>query len=357
MSGMAILGILLVTLAGLGTGTGIWPMKRMRVLQFEHYWFVAMFLGLFLIPWTIVLTRVPDPWAAYSGVGWSTLLKANLFAFGWGIANVLYGLCVVRIGAALTGAIMTGLGIIAGTTLPMIMKGTGLFANAPDLDSAGGKVIMIGLAIMLCGVAMSSLAGFGRARQLADRAIPGPDAGEKSKQPRNHGFGIGLLMAVIAGITSAGISLCFIYAQAPIKEAMALQGVDTMTADVAVWAAALLGGAAVNILFPAWVMLRKKNWNILLKNPREAALATLIGIQFIISVTLMGRGMLCLGVFGASVGFAIQQIMQIMGNQAVGFLSGEWQGIFGKPRKLMYWALLILSCAVFFIAYSNTLAD
>lgn len=357
MNSMVVVGIVLVVLAGLGTGTVMWPMKQMRKLQFEHYWFVAMILGLFIIPWAIVIARVPDPWSAYADVGWPTLLKANLFAFGWGIANVLYGLCVVRIGAALTGAIMTGLGIVAGTTLPMVMKGSGLFSNAPDLTSVSGKVIMFGLLVMLCGVVFSSFAGYGRAGQLAKQNHDASSTTEKENHAKSQGFTIGMIMAVIAGLTSAGISLCFVYAQAPIKEAMAAQGVDTMTADISVWAAALLGGAAVNILFPAWIMTKKRNWHVLLKNPGEAILASVIGIQFIIAVTLMGRGMLLLGAFGASVGFAIQQIMQIMGNQAVGFLSGEWEGIFGKPRQLMYLALLVLTFAVFIIAYSNTLVE
>jgi len=55
------------------------------------------------------------------------------------------------------------------------------------------------------------------------------------------------------------------------------------------------------------------------------------------------------------VGFAIQQIMQIMGNQAVGFLSGEWKNVYGKPRRLMYLALSILAVAVLIVAFSNIL--
>ena len=346
---MTILGILLVVLAGLGTGTGMWPMKLMKRLQFEHFWFVAMLLGLVILPWTIVFIRIPDPIAAYSQVGWEPLLKANLFGLGWGVANVLFGLCVVRIGAALSGAIVTGLGIVAGATLPMVMKGTGLFANAPDLLSPSGLVLMSGLVVILFGVLLSAMAGFGRAKAMSGLTSVTAAQGQKGS------FATGLLMAVIAGFTSAGIALCFVYGQEPIVKAMEAQGADTMSANIAVWAAALMGGAIVNIVFPALIMTKKKNWHVLLENPREVLLATVIGIQFIIAVTLMGRGMLFLGVFGASVGFAIQQIMQIMGNQAVGFLSGEWKSVYGKPRHLMYLALLTLAFAVVIVAFSNVL--
>ena len=341
-------GIILVVLAGLCTGTGMWPMKRMKRFQFEHYWFIAMFLGLLIIPWTIVILRVPNPFVAYAQVGWGTLLKANFFALLWGIANVLCGLCVVRIGAALTGAILSGLGITVGAVLPMVMKGTGLFANAPDLLSRGGLVLIAGLVVILIGVMLSSFAGFGRDKALAGASVT-------PAQGRQGSFVTGLVMAIIAGFTSAGSALCFVYGQAPIKEAMAVQGVDTMTADVAVWALALTSGALVNIIFPAWTMTKKKNWGELLKKPGDTLLAIIMGIQLIAGFTLLGRGMLLLGVFGASVGFAIQQIMQIMGNQAVGFFSGEWKNVYGKPRRLMYSALVVLVVAILIVAFSNNI--
>ena len=88
----------------------------------------------------------------------------------------------------------------------------------------------------------------------------------------------------------------------------------------------------------------------------ETLLATVIGIQLIAAFALLGRGMLLPGVFGASVGFAIQQILQIMGNQAVGFFSGEWKNVYEKPRQRMYIALVVLAIAVIIVAISNVLA-
>jgi len=112
----------------------------MRTFQFEHYWFVGMLAGLVVVPWGVVLATVPHPLEVYREVGWRPLAVSNLFAVGWGIANVLYGVCVVRIGAALTGAILSGLGVVAGVTMPMVLKGSGKFQDAPDLTSAAGAI-------------------------------------------------------------------------------------------------------------------------------------------------------------------------------------------------------------------------
>ena len=141
------IGILLVTLAGLGTGTIAWPMKLMRRLSFEHYWFLAMLVSLVIFPWVVVLCCVPSPWEVYAKVGWRPILLCNLFSFGWGIANVLYGICVLRIGAALTGAILSGVGAAAGVTLPMVLKGSGV--------SQKGRTSPPRLAWLFCWVSRS----------------------------------------------------------------------------------------------------------------------------------------------------------------------------------------------------------
>ena len=65
--------------------------------------------------------------------------------------------------------------------------------------------------------------------------------------------------------------------------------------------------------------------------------------------------MLLLGVLGASVGAGIQQAMQMVGGQGVGFVSGEWRGVGGSPRRQMYLAIAALIVATIIMAFANTL--
>ena len=44
---------------------------------------------------------------------------------------------------------------------------------------------------------------------------------------------------------------------------------------------------------------------------------------------------------GASVGFGVQQAMQMLGSQTVGFASGEWRAVGGTPRRQMYLAIIL----------------
>jgi hypothetical protein len=94
------------------------------------------------------------------------VIRSNPFALGWGAANVLCGLCFVRIGFALPEAILAGLGASLGVTIPMIVKGSGRFQAAADLSSPAGKVVLVGVAVMVIAVVLASLAGLGRDRVL-----------------------------------------------------------------------------------------------------------------------------------------------------------------------------------------------
>ena len=345
MTSQQILGLLVVAMAGLLVGSGAWPMKLMKTFQFEHWWIVGMFIGLILIPWTVTLVGCPHAFEAYASVPTSILITGNLWAAGWGIANVLCGLCFVRIGVALTGAILTGLGVSIGVTLPMIVKGSGLFKDAANLGSPAGLAVLAGVGVMLVGVALAAKAGFGRDKVM-----------RKSEQ-RSGSFLGGLMMTVIAGVLSCGMSLSFVYSQGPIVEAMKARGAGELSATFSVWAVGLLGGSLINILYPAWLMTKNRSWHVLGKSWKELALASIIGLNMAVGIVLMGSGMVLVGAaLGASVGFGIQQAAQMLGGQGLGFISGEWRAVQGKPRTLMYAAIAVLIVAALIMAFGNTLA-
>jgi hypothetical protein len=334
--------------AGAATGSTLWPMKVIRRLQFEHYWFVGM-LPLMILPWLVVVLTIPDPWAGFQEVGWRPLLIANSLAVGWGIANIMGGLCVVRIGLALTGAIVTGFGVSVAVTVPLVLKGTGLFADSPDLFSLPGLIVIGAVVLLLTGVVFSAMAGFGREQAQKSMTLP-------AHIPAGS-FVVGLMMAAVAGVLSAGPALAFVYGNGPIVAAMRVHGAGEVSANLAVWAGGFFGGALVNILYPACLMLKHRSWAMIPKHYGESLLATLIGAQLIIGFGFQGLGMVAFGGLGASVGTGIQQSVQIVSAQVVGFAGGEWHGVFGRPRQYLFVAIGMLLVAVVAMALANTLSS
>jgi hypothetical protein len=312
-------------------------------MKFEHWLLLGMFFGLIVLPWSVTLLFCPGALEAYRSVPASALVKANLFAFGWGIANVLCVVCFVRIGVALTGGILGGLGLSLGVIVPMVFKASGLFRNAPDVTSHAGLVVLTGVAIMLAGVTLVSVAGFGRDRALA------------ALERTSGSFTASLVMVVIAGILSTGPNFAFAYSQEPIVAAMKARGAGNVASTFAVWAVGMASGALVNLVYPAWLITRNRSWGVFRRAPGELLFGLIFGAQFCLGIALLGIGTLALGALGASVGWGVFQAMQILGNQGVGFLSGEWKGVEGRPRRQMYAAIAILLAAAFIVAYGNSL--
>jgi hypothetical protein len=339
-----VAGLFVVTLAGFLVGTMTWPMKVAWKLDFEHQWLPAWLAGLILMPWAITLIGCPDAFAAYREVGLSIILKANIFSLSWGCANVLLGICVARIGAGLTFALLTGVGATVGVLTPTIFKGSGLFAQAPGIASPSGIVMLLGAFVMLTGVGLTAYAG-----RLRDRGR----AAYADTDPVKFGP---ISLAILAGMLSAGISFTFVFSQGPIVEAMTRRGAGPIAANAAVWAIALLGGAAVNVFYPLLLLFRNRSWGKFRGATGQTIVASLIGIQFFFGVLLLGKGMLLLGVLGASVGFGIQQGMQILGGQTVGYFSGEWNDASPKSKRVMLAAVAILLTAAALLAVGNALS-
>jgi L-rhamnose-H+ transport protein len=343
---MALLsGIIVAGLGGASAGALSWPMKLQKKFKFEHCWFPGMLFGLFFLPWVITLCFCPDAIEAYRSVDISYLIRSNLFSLAWGVGNVLLGLSLVRIGASLSFAILSGIGIPIGVIVPMVMKGTGLFSDAPDLNSPSGYAILTATAFMLIGVLFVTFAGFGRDKMLAK-----PD--EKSESGSFKG---GLIMCIISGVCSVGPSFAFIYSQEPIIKAMTERGASDWPAAISVWAMGMLLGGLVNVVYPAYLMTKNRSWSVLKESPKELGLSCIVGLNLFLAFGLMFQGMLLLGPLGASVGFGIYFVLQILGGQALGLVSGEWRGVTGKPVVHMFTAVGLLMIGACIIGYAATL--
>lgn len=336
-------GILIVLLAGLISGSGAWPMKLMRAYRFEHWWFVGMLTGLILIPWLVMLCFCPNPLAALKSIPLETIWKANAWGTSWGIASVLCGLCYVRIGLGLTTAILSGLGICLGVSVPLVFKGSGVFQQAPPLFSAVGLTMGIGAMVALVAVILAAQAGHGREKAHANCST------------RSGDFFTSLVLVLVAGIMSCGFTFSFIYGQGPVISAFKAHGAGDIPATFAVWAVALAGGALVNVGYAAWWITRNRSWDRLLQCPQEFLLALVIGLNSAASIALLGTGMLLIGPLGGSAGTGLQQIGFLLGGQLVGIVSGEWRGVHCRSTRRIVMAVALLIAAAMIIASGNFL--
>ena len=341
-----MVGFLEIFLAGLLGGFAPLSLKFIRRFAYEHWGLVSSLVGFLIVPWTMLFFICPDVPGALRAIPLRAFLVGNALSAAWGVANILYCICLVRIGFSLTHGILSGIAIPAGVITPMILKGSGVFADAPGPFSRSGLVILLGVAMMLAAVVLVSKAGFGR-----ENAAGGGNQGKR----RGGTFLAGLAMCVIAGLASIGISFSFVYTQEAIGAAFVAHGTEAGKASAAVRVVTLLGGALVNVLYPVFLLFHNRSWGVFVADGgrREILLAIPFGAIIIVSMVMTSVGMALLGALGPSIGFGVNQAMQIVGSQSVGFLFGEWHGVPRRYIRTMAVAIALLLAAVAVIAYGN----
>lgn len=155
------LGVLLAMAGGVMVGNCMVPLNYLRSWRWENAWIVFSLVALLILPWSMAFLRVPHLLSVYAHVDGSSFVMPFVYGAGWGVAQVLFGLAVVRIGMALAFAITIGLSAALGTLVPI------LFKDSHMLATGRGCVLLLGLFLMLAGVVACSWAG--RQRESAQR--------------------------------------------------------------------------------------------------------------------------------------------------------------------------------------------
>ncbi len=327
------LGLLLTLAAGLQAGNCMLPMKFARRWKWENTWLVFSLVSLVVLPWLLALVLVRDARAVYAALPVSAFLAPLGFGAGWGIAQVLFGLSVARLGMALGYAVIIGLGALLGTLVPLVVK------NREVVGTGRGALILCGMAIMLLGIAISARAG--KAREGSAPAVAGGS------------YAAALAVAVLCGILAPMLNYSFAFGQSIAEEAVR-QGTSKQAAGYAVWPVGLLGGLLPNAGYSLWLLSRNRTWKYFRGSwSPDVWLACLMAVFWMGAMAVYGVGSVYLGALGTSVGWALFQIFMIMTANLSGVLTGEWKGAPPGAARGLWLGLALLAAATAVIAAGN----
>src|SRR6266853_3858766 len=171
-------GVSLVLIAGLMAGCCMLPLKFVRSWKWENVWLAFSILSLVVIPWSLALTFVGRLFDTYRALSARQLAVPMLFGAGWGIAQILFGISVKRLGLGIAYAIIIGLGAVLGTLVP-------LFAQQRAIAKEHAiQLIVCGVAIMVIGIALTTWGG-----QIKERAT--------SQSASHRSYPAAILVAVL----------------------------------------------------------------------------------------------------------------------------------------------------------------
>lgn len=336
MSHSFLVGIVLILVAGVMAGDCMLPIKFNRRWQWENTWLIFSLVSLVFLPWTLALSLVQHLFQAYAQLTASEFATPILFGAGWGIAQVLFGISIQRLGLALAYAIVVGLGTLLGTLVPLFVQ------HRAQVDSTLLIQILAGIAVMLIGITLSAWAG--QIREHHQEAVV-------SSRPLRR-YRAAILMAVLCGFLAPMLNYSFAFGQDIAVAAIHL-GNSEVRAAYAVWPIGLAGGLLPNLGYSIYLLRRNRSGGLFQAAYPDMFWAVLMAVLWMGAFALYGMSASYMGRFGTSIGWGIFQIFMIMTATLSGVFTGEWKLAPRSARVLLGMSTICLGGATALLTAAN----
>jgi L-rhamnose-H+ transport protein len=310
------------------------PIEKVKKWSWETTWAVAGVFSWVILPIAVSLILLPSFHGFYAGIDSSVLEKAFFFGCMWGIGNVNYGLTMRYLGMSLGIGVAIGVTLVVGTLVPPLMHGqfVALFT------SRSGGFAMAGIAVALLGIAVVSWAGHQKEKAMGVRA-------------EEFSLGKGLMLAVLCGIFSSGMSFA-IDASQPMAAAAIHLGVKPLYAALPSYVIIMGGGGLVNFLYCFTRLGFKKDISlkqdfsqtrrVILIN---AAMAASGGIMWYFQFFFYAWGQANIPAHLYYVNWMLHMSCYVLFGGLVGLALGEWKGAGGRPVRILWAGMALIIVA------------
>ncbi len=322
---------MLLILAGLMNGSFATPMKRIQGWQWEHSWLVWSFTGLIVVPAAVALATVTHPWEVYAGAPRESVMLIVLFGLLWGVAAILFGLGVNRVGLAIGFGVILGVSAALGALIPLF------FLHPESLFRPAGLVTMAGVALLVSGVTCCAIAG--RIRE--------------SSRPVTRA---GVVICILSGVGAPIINFGLAFGSGIVASAKAT-GTAPAHANNAIWPLLLGAAFLVNAGYCVYLMWRESRFDAFLQPPALAnlGLGSVMGILWMGSNLADSYGSAHLGPLGLALGWPMMMGCVVLTANGWGVATGEWRGANSRAKVWIAAGVLALIAGVVVVGSASRL--
>jgi L-rhamnose-H+ transport protein len=327
------LGMAVIAASGAFNGSFAAPMKASRRWKWENTWLVFALVALLILPGCLAAGWVPHLADVYRGAPGRALFLPAAFGFLWGIAQVTFGLGIEAVGMALAFTVVSGLGCLFGSLIPLLVLHPG------DLSQPKGIMLLVSMPILFGGLILYAKAGRRREREQASSDTP--------KSRLNYSFAAGVGICIFTGVVGSAWNLGFAFSGSLLERSREM-GAGALASPYAVWVVILGAGLIPNLVYCVWLLSRNGSWAMFTAagSLRESLLGGAMGLLWLSGIVGYGIGATLVGSYGTSVGFALFIAAQIFWSNALGVLTGEWKATSGRTRQVLLAAVLVTLISV-----------
>ena len=361
-----ILGILFHSLGGGASGSWYMPYNWVKKWRWEIYWITGGIFSWLIMPFLAVIFTIPDWQGIIQASGGSVIRNTYIMGLLWGIGGLTYGLAIRYLGMSLCNSVLLGITSVVGSLgLPVLRDIPGVAEIIPgglaftDLfGSTGGRIVLLGIAILLAGIILSGRAGIRKDKDLGH-----------VKEGVNSEFSLskGLMIAIVSGVLSAFFSFGIDAGKEMAATARALaveqnypfltqegEGFKYLFENNIIFFVILWGGLTTNVIWTTALILKNKTGGDftdkkapLLSNYLFCALA---GTTWFLQFFFYGMGETKIG-NGAS-SWTLHMATIILTANLWGFYRKEWKGVSKNTYNMILMGIgaILLSVIVIGVA-------
>jgi L-rhamnose-H+ transport protein len=347
MSTDPLLGLTLITLAGVATACFYAPFKRVRGWAWETYWLSFGVISWIIGPWLVAWLTVPDLGQALADAPRRAPLLSFVFGALWGVGSLTGGMALRYLGMSLGWAIPLGLCALFGTLLPPAFEGR--FYEL--LNNRAGQMTLVSVLVGLVGIAICARAGVLKDRELSTE--------QKQQAIGEFNLTRGLWLAVLSGVMSACMTFG-LNAGKPIAESAVGHGAAEIWQNTTPFAVVLLGGFVTNCAWCLLLSVRNRTAHQFVQGQggRLAAnysLCVLAGSLWYLQPLFYGMGETKMGQYKFA-GWSVLMVCIIICSNLWGLAFREWSGTSRKTKSWLFVGLLVLAISALMTSYGSFLA-
>lgn len=343
MNANPFLGVFLHTLGGLAAASFYVPYKRVRGWAWEVFWLIGGIFSWIVAPWVLAVLTTPNLGRVLGGATPAQLFWPWFFGVLWGVGGLTFGLSMRYLGISLGYAVALGFCAAFGTLIPAIPGGKLVQMAA----STGGRVVLLGVAICLGGIAVSGAAG-----RMKEREMPTDETTPELNVRK------GLAVASFAGVMSACMAFA-IQAGEPLAKRALEAGSHTLWQNTPVFIVILFGGFLTNLVWCAYLARRNGTGRQFLDRStplaRNYLLCIVGGTAWYLQFMFYGMGTTQMGAYNFS-SWTLHMSAIVFFSTLWGVALHEWRGTSLRTRSVMAAGLAVLILSIITVGYGNYLS-
>ncbi len=335
-----VIGLLIIAVGAFCQSSSYVPINRIKQWSWESYWIVQGVFAWLVFPILGALLAVPAGHSLcelFTSENTFSIFMTILFGALWGIGGLTFGLSMRYLGVALGQSIALGTCSGLGTVLGPVMLHV-FYPEANHLQSLTAAVI-IGVVVMLLGIAIIGYAGSLKAASLSEE--------EKKAAVKDFNFPKGIAIALLAGFMSGCFNVGLSFG-GELHFAETGDMYKTLPATMLV----TFGGFFTNAIYCFYQNAKNHTWSdyrngsVWGNNLVFCALAGLLWYSQFFGLSL-GKGFLTSSPALMTFAWCILMALNVTFSNVWGIILKEWKGCSSKTIAVLLVGIVVLIISTF----------